>query len=79
MAGEKDELDDFFIALNSENTVASLLERYDRIIPFIHKEDLTKDHRLARGRVKKLCDEVSPIVRFDPPAPLSGAQRDSAR
>lgn len=64
MAGEIDELDDFFTALKSGTTVASFLERYERIIPFIHKKGLTKDYRLARRRMKKLRDEVSPIARF---------------
>ncbi len=64
MVGENDELDDFFTALKSGTTVASFLERYERIIQFIHKEDLTKDYRLARRRVKKLRDEVSPVARF---------------
>ncbi len=64
MAGEEDELDDFYTALKGGTTVASFLERYERIIQFIHKEGLTKDYRLARGRVKKLRDEVSPVARF---------------
>ena len=64
MAGEKDELDDFYAALRSGTTVASFLDRYERIIQFIHKETMTKDYRLARGRVKKLRDEVSPVARF---------------
>ena len=63
MAGEKDELDDFYAALKSGTTVASFLERYDRIFPF-DKEALTKDYRLARGKVKKLRDEVCPVARF---------------
>ena len=64
MAGKKDELGDFYAALKSGTTVASFLDRYERIIQFIHKEGLTKDYRLARGRVKKLRDEVSPVARF---------------
>ena len=64
MTGEKDELDDFFTALKSGTTVASFLERFERIIQLVHKEGLTKDYRLARRRVKKLRDEVSPVARF---------------
>ncbi len=64
MAGGKSELDDFYAALKSGTTVANFLERYDGIIRFIHKEGLTKDYRLGRGRVKKLRDEVSPVARF---------------
>ncbi len=64
MAGEKNELDDFYTALKSGTTVANFLERYDGIIRFIRKESLTKDYRLGRGRVKKLRDEVSPVTRF---------------
>ena len=64
MAGEKSELDDFYAALKSGTTVANFLERYDGIIRFIHKEGLTKDYRLARRRVKKLRDVVSPVARF---------------
>ncbi len=64
MAGEKDELDSFYIALKSGTTVASFLKRYERIIQFIHEEGRTKDYRLARGPVKKLRDEVSPVARF---------------
>ena len=63
MTGEKDELDDFFTALKSGTTVASFLERFERIIQLVHKEGLTKDYRLARRRVKKLRDEVSPVGR----------------
>ena len=64
VTGEKDELDDFYAALKSGTTVASFLDRYERIIQFIRKEGLTEDYRLARGRVKKLRDEVSPVARF---------------
>jgi len=64
VAGEKDELDDFHIALKSGTTVASFLKRYERIIQFIHEEGRTKDYRLARRPVKKLRDEVSPVARF---------------
>ncbi len=64
MAGEKDELDDFYTVLKSGTTVANFLDRYERIIQFIHKEGLTKDYRLAWGTVKKLRDEVSPVARF---------------
>lgn len=64
MAGEKGELDDFYIALKTGTTVASFLKRYERIIQFIHEEGRTKDYRLARRPVKKLRDEVSPVARF---------------
>lgn len=64
MVGEKDDLDDFCAALKSGTTVASFLEMYERIIGFVHAEDLTEDYRLGRGRVKKLRDEVSPVTRF---------------
>ncbi len=64
VACEKNELDDFYSILKSGTTVASFLEKYEHIIQFIHKEGLTKDYRLARGTVKKLCDEVSPVARF---------------
>ncbi len=63
-AGEKNELDEFYTVLKRGTTVASFLDRYERIIQFIHEESLTKDYRLARGPVKKLCDEVSPVERF---------------
>ncbi len=64
MAGEKDELDDFYTALKSGTNVASFLEKYERIIRFTHAEGLTEDYRLGSGRVKKLRDEVSPVARF---------------
>ena len=38
VAGEKNELNDFYTALKSGTTVANFLERYDGIIRFIHKE-----------------------------------------
>ena len=63
-AGEKNELDDFYTVLKRGTTVANFLDRYERIIQFIHEEGLTKGYRLARGPVKKLCDEVSPVARF---------------
>ena len=64
MAGKNDELDDFYAALKSGTAVASFLKNYERTIGFIHAENLTEDYRLARGRVKKLCDEVTPVARF---------------
>ncbi len=64
MASEKDDLDDFYTALKGGTTVASFLKKYEHIIEFIHEEGLTEGYRLARGRVKKLCDEVSPVARF---------------
>ena len=47
MAGEIDELDDFYTVLKSGTTVASFLKRYGRIIRFIHAEGLTEDYRLV--------------------------------
>ncbi len=64
MPGKKSELDDFYAALKSGTTVANFLERYDGIFQFIHKKGLTKDYRLAKGRMKKLRDEVCPVARF---------------
>ncbi len=64
MAGEADELHNFYAVLKRGTTVADFLDRYERVIQFIHKENLTKSYRLAQGAVKKLRDEVSPVARF---------------
>ncbi len=64
MTSGKDELGDFYATLKSGTSVASFLEQYKHIIGFIHAEGLTEDYRLARGRVKRLSDEVSPVARF---------------
>ncbi len=64
MADKRDDLDDFYAALKRGATVASFLEDYQRIKEFIHAAGLTEDYRLARGRTKKLSDEVVPVVRF---------------
>ena len=64
MAGRSDELDDFYATLKSGTTVASFLEKYEHIFKFIHAGGLTEDYRLARGRVKELSDEVTPVARF---------------
>lgn len=64
VAGEADELHNFYAVLKRGTTVTDFLDRYERVIPFIQKEGLTKSYRLAQGVVKKLRDEVSPVARF---------------
>ena len=61
---EADGLHSFYAVLKRGTTVADFLDRYECVIEFIHKEGLTESYRLARGAVKKLRDEVTPIARF---------------
>jgi hypothetical protein len=64
MIRNMDQLDDFYAVLKRGLTVEDFLGRYDDIVGFIHSHGLTKDYRLGRRRVKKLCDEVTPVARF---------------
>lgn len=64
MFKEKDELDEFYIALKTGMTITEFLNRYEAIFQYVQDEDLTKDYRLARGKMKKLRDEVTPVARF---------------
>ncbi len=64
MAANKDELDDFYDVLRSGITVESFLEKHAEIFGFVHARGLTNNYRLAKGRVKKLRDEIAPVARF---------------
>jgi hypothetical protein len=59
-----DALDQFYADLNAGIPAATFLDRYPGIIDFIHAAGLTHQMRLARGRVKKLRDEVAPFRRL---------------
>lgn len=64
MTAKIDQLEVFYAAIKRGLTVAEFLSQLDQIRVFIHSHGLTEDYRLARGRVKKLCDEVTPVARF---------------
>ena len=64
MTGSKDKLDDFYEILRMGLTVERFLHLRKEIFGFVHSHELTKDYRLGRGRVKRLCDEVTPVARF---------------
>ncbi|HEX3652057.1 MAG TPA: hypothetical protein VHU18_04450 [Rhizomicrobium sp.] len=59
-----DILDIFYEDLTQGISIADLLLRYPVVVEFVHGAGLTSDMRLARGRVKRLCDEVAPARRF---------------
>jgi hypothetical protein len=59
-----DELARFYEDLKQGISVEDFLQRYPQVIKFVHQAGLTSDMRLARGRVKRLCDEVSPARHF---------------
>ena len=59
-----DLLDNFYTALQTGMPIQGLLEQYTEVLQFVHANGLTNDMRLARGRVKRLCDEVPRITRF---------------
>ena len=47
MAGEADELQNFYAVLKRGTTVADFLDRYEPTIQFLHRVGLTEDYRLA--------------------------------
>lgn len=55
-----DALDNFYDDLKSGISAEDFLARYKLIVEFTHEIGITSDMRLARGRVKRLCDEVAP-------------------
>jgi hypothetical protein len=57
-----DQLDLFYTKISALIEVSTLLDEYRRIFAFIHEAGLTADYREARGRPKRLRDEVTPIV-----------------
>lgn len=64
MADKMDTLDYFYAVLKEGTTVTSFLNLHKEIMKFIRVENLIEDYVLGRGRVKKLRDEVSPVVHF---------------
>lgn len=59
-----DELDDFYAVLRRGTTVAWFLEQRARLFVFIKARGLVADYRLAKGRLKRLRDEVDPVACF---------------
>ena len=59
-----DELERFYGVLQNRTTVAEYLRRYETLFPFIHSNGMTYDYRLAKGRLKRLRDEVTPMYPF---------------
>jgi hypothetical protein len=57
-----DQLELFYAQTSASIEVSRLLDEYERIFPFIHGAGLTADYREGRGRLKRLRDEVTPIV-----------------
>ncbi len=57
-----DQLELFYAKIGGVIEVSTLMDEYKRIFPFIHGAGLTADYREARGRLKRLRDEVTPIV-----------------
>jgi hypothetical protein len=57
-----DQLELFYAKIRGPIEVSTLLDEYKSIFPFIHRSGLTADYREARGRLKRLRDEVTPIV-----------------
>jgi hypothetical protein len=61
---DEDELARFYSAIRGEIAVASFLDQYARINQFVVESGLVEDRRLARGRLKRLRDEVQPVAHF---------------
>jgi len=64
MTDSKDELDCFYEILKKGTTIEDFLGRYDLIIQFVISKGWVADFRLAKGRLKKLRDEIAPVVCF---------------
>jgi hypothetical protein len=56
-----DALEVFYVDLRRGMYVEEFLDGYPRILDFVHANGFTADMRLAKGRLKKLRDEVSPV------------------
>jgi hypothetical protein len=63
-SSSSDLLDEFYAAVQSPITVGEIKILYAAVIEYVHANGLTNDMRLARGRVKSLCDEIAPMIHF---------------
>src|SRR5687767_6061338 len=61
---EEDELDRFYATVMQQIDVATFLTNYARVNSFVHAAGLTPDRRMARGRLKRLRDEIQPAAHF---------------
>jgi len=60
-----DQLEGFYREIKSGMTVKEFINRRNQLTPFIiESEELKNDYRLAKGRLKKLRDEIAPMTRF---------------
>jgi hypothetical protein len=64
MAGRLADLDDFYAALRGGLPVSALIAGYERMVDLTHAAEMTAEFRLGSGQLKKLKDEVLPVVRF---------------
>jgi hypothetical protein len=59
-----DDLDGFYELVRGRTRVDQFLRCYDALSTFVHSNGLTPDHRLGKGRLKRLRDEVTPAACF---------------
>jgi hypothetical protein len=59
-----DLLDEFYAAVQSPILVSLIKSRYSDVLEYVHVNKMTEDMRLAKGRVKRLRDEIAPAIRF---------------
>lgn len=59
-----DLLEQFYLRAKKGMTVGDFIDQRAQLTPFIRSAGLMPDYRFARGRVKKLRDEVAPMIRF---------------
>lgn len=59
-----DQLEEFYIRVRNGMTVGDFRSQRVQLTPFIQSAGLMPDYRLGRGRLKRLRDEIAPMVRF---------------
>ena len=59
-----DDLDRFYEVVKSGTRVDAFLGEFKLIFPFLRANGLKEEYRLARGRVKRLRDEITPVAIF---------------
>lgn len=65
MAGKAvDDLERFYDLVKSGTRVDEFVGAFESLFPFLRANGLKEEYRLARGRCKRLRDEVSPVAIF---------------
>ena len=63
-AHPSDLLDEFYAAVQSQILIGAIKDRYSDVLEYVHANNMTDDMRLAKGRVKRLRDEIAPAMHF---------------